>query len=454
MRHGFSAIAAGAAVAVLMLLGTAPAGAATISVTTTVDEFGTGTRCSLREAIWSANNDSVASAPGCRAGSGSDTVVVPGGRFNLSRGLDGVEDLGVEGDLDITAPVAIVHSGISTARLDQWSAERVFHVLSPGVSIVGLTVTGGSSFAENSDTGGGILADGGELTLRSSIVQGNEAVYGGGISTAGAGSVLVVNSTITDNDATEDGGGISVENGGEITVRSSTITDNTADRDFSGGGDGGGVFASAVDTGGRLELLSTIVAGNFDTGDEAVDCATLGGEIVSSGHNLIGNANGCGYVPGTRDLINRKPGLLSLGDNGGPTATHALIKASPAINAGANCPAVDQRGVTRKKCDIGAWELVLCRGAVVNRIGTAGADLLTGTAGRDGILGLAGQDTLRGLSGNDGLCGGTGPDTLEGGPGNDTMDGGPGRDTCLGQSGRNTAFNCELPKKKKSQGRR
>jgi hypothetical protein len=58
--------------------------------------------------------------------------------------------------------------------------------------------------------------------------------------------------------------------------------------------------------------------------------------------------------------------LGALVDNGGPTATHALLPGSPAINAGDNstCAAapvssVDQRGVSRPQgamCDSGAYE--------------------------------------------------------------------------------------------------
>ena len=55
------------------------------------------------------------------------------------------------------------------------------------------------------------------------------------------------------------------------------------------------------------------------------------------------------------------PGLSPLGRNGGPTATHALKRASEAINAGANanCAPRAQRGVRRPqgpRCDIGAFE--------------------------------------------------------------------------------------------------
>jgi hypothetical protein len=57
----------------------------------------------------------------------------------------------------------------------------------------------------------------------------------------------------------------------------------------------------------------------------------------------------------------RNPALQSLSDNGGPTRTMAIGPASPAFDAGANCPPIDQRGVARPQgaaCDLGAFELV------------------------------------------------------------------------------------------------
>ena len=81
---------------------------------------------------------------------------------------------------------------------------------------------------------------------------------------------------------------------------------------------------------------------------------------VTGNNNLVeSNApspNACGSVS-----ISADPLLGSLQDNGGFTQTMALLPGSPAIDAGdnANCPATDQRGVTRPQgsgCDIGAYE--------------------------------------------------------------------------------------------------
>jgi hypothetical protein len=56
-------------------------------------------------------------------------------------------------------------------------------------------------------------------------------------------------------------------------------------------------------------------------------------EAAANDHNLVGNATGSGGVGGT-DLVGASPALGPLQDSGGPTATHALLAGSPALNAG------------------------------------------------------------------------------------------------------------------------
>lgn len=62
----------------------------------------------------------------------------------------------------------------------------------------------------------------------------------------------------------------------------------------------------------------------------------------------------------TNDPQFRDPYLQPLANNGGPTQTMAITADSPARDAGAACPATDQRGVTRPQlaaCDLGAFEV-------------------------------------------------------------------------------------------------
>lgn len=298
------------------------------------------------------------------------------------------------------------------------------------VAVVGNTVANGAD--------GGIFMEQGSLTNVTS--SGNTAISnGGGISIGGA--TTLTNVTISGNFAGNRAGGLYVVDG-PVMANNVTVSRNTADSDGDGTGDGGGLYVSTTSP---MTLRNSILAGNVDRGGQAPDCGQFAGNaFTSGGHNLLGSTVGCTFAPSTGDLQNVDPKLKRLSNNGGFTQTHALPQRSPARNAGgADCAAADQRGVPRRACDIGAYELVFCRKVVVNRVGTSGNDRLGGTASRDGFLGFAGKDRLSAKGGKDGLCGGPGNDRLRGGGGNDILVGGPGRDRCAGQGGRDRARACE-----------
>ena len=215
------------ALAALALLAPAAASAAIINVTTTEDQFDTGSRCSLREAVSSANADSNSQSAGCVAGSGADTIKVPDGRYVLRRTptqppspappIPTAEDANLYGDLDLTAPVTIVHTGLRPATVDGNRIDRVFDVLSGGVTLQGLQVQGGDVSGDVVNNGGGIL-DRGQVTLRNMTLANNLATFGGGLSTAGSATASLQNVTLANNAADEDGGGLSVETGGTVSL--------------------------------------------------------------------------------------------------------------------------------------------------------------------------------------------------------------------------------------------
>ncbi len=95
------------------------------------------------------------------------------------------------------------------------------------------------------------------------------------------------------------------------------------------------------------------------------------GTVTSNGYNLS-NDDGGGFLVAATDQINTDLMLAPLGDNGGPTLTHALLIGSPAIDKGKDLSGTgfDQRGRARPNddplltnatggdgSDIGAFEL-------------------------------------------------------------------------------------------------
>ena len=237
-----------------------------------------------------------------------------------------------------------------------------------------LTITD-STIAENTgtDQSGGI-DNNGTLTIHRSTISGNgnNGASGGGVGggISNENMLTLINVTLSGNLARTDGGGL--YNTGTANLNNVTLTDNTADSDANGTGNGGGIFNS-----GTVNLKNTIIAGNTDSsaGTKHPDCS---GTLNSQGYNLLRVNSGC---TGLTDLVNgdlvgtsgtpKNAFLGALADNGGPTQTHALNPASPAIDAGNPavpgsggdaCALHDQRDYLRGgaagRCDIGAYERV------------------------------------------------------------------------------------------------
>ncbi len=237
----------------------------------------------------------------------------------------------------------------------------------------GLSQNGGTAVVEDSTVsnnqslvpaaylfygGGGIAASGGFLTIRNSTISGNSAVYSGGGGLQNIGNITtLVNVTISGNSAATAGGGVwNNFSGGTVNLRHSTIAGNTA-------GTGGG----GIDATGGSPASYTLLAGTILANNAGGNCL---GAMESWGYNLD-SGTGCGFAdPG--DITGADPLLGPLADNGGPTATHALLALSPAIDAAdPACTdydgtplASDGRGAARPldggtgtpACDIGSYE--------------------------------------------------------------------------------------------------
>jgi CSLREA domain-containing protein len=308
-----------------------PAGARTIAVTTTADEFGSSPGCALREAVQAANTD--AAFGGCRGGNGPDTIALEEGEV-YGRSLDGNgEDANMMGDLDVASRLEIRAVG-GRATLNANAMDRVLHVLPGGnLSLSKLVITGASETYPSALVDGTGIFNGGELNVTRSRIVGNETLgnssnNGGGIvnvgsarldhskvagNTAGnvgggisqyAGKLKIVDSTIEGNHADHVGGGIyaggSTFDPDRVTIKGSTISGN------SSGGDGGGLYVSLYGQNGDSDvarLTNTTVSGNQSDED--------GGGV----HQFVGEVK-LNAVTVTRNIADADAGG-SAGDGGG-----------------------------------------------------------------------------------------------------------------------------------------
>jgi predicted outer membrane repeat protein len=256
-------------------------------------------------------------------------------------------------------------------------------------------VAGGGAYIEGESEGGS------SVTFSNSTLSGNTATdgSGGGLYAGFVGSpVSLFNSTVSGNTAAGEGGGVSFAGYYGLNLVQTTITNNTATT-FGGlylpvneevvkarhaahvQADAGnnhpehkaahesaqGAHAQSVTklpVNGETNSTGTIIAGNTGTDIGA-------GSVVDSNHSLFGSVDAGTTVNdlgGT--LTGVDPMLGPLGDNGGPTQTHALLAGSPAINTSTDPVAdftgnaYDQRGagflradVVSGLVDIGAFEV-------------------------------------------------------------------------------------------------
>ncbi len=351
-----------------------------------------GGACTLRAAVQEAN-----------ASPAPDRILLPEGTLDLT--LGGVDDAAAVGDLDLAGDLAIVGRGAGRTVVRSTVDARAFEALgASSVTFEGLSLRGGRAeppsleggclrnsggrvvFADGEMTGcvaehGGAVADapGSSTTLRRAALFTNEA--GTGAAALVRGALQLRASTVSSQRATAPAGdpargALTVLPGGTLDARDATFAANDA--------------PAVANAGGTARLRNSVAARNAG--------ADLAGAFESGGFNFVGDAGGAtGLVDGVAgDRVGGAGGggggggaggavldarLGPLGDNGGPTYTHAPLPLSPLLDAGGGCaappapdegtdpadPAADQRGDPRPLdlpgapnagdgCDVGAVE--------------------------------------------------------------------------------------------------
>lgn len=397
-----------------------------IPITYMVDEVSdvedgnhTPNHLSIREAINLANTDGALSAITFSTSvfSSAKTILMAGGQMKITApvpitgpaakltldagSLSRIFDIDVPGSDN--NPVSISNLALTNGAATGDDGGGILNN-SEAVSLTRVSVTN----CTTDEQGGGIGSTYGSLSLIDCTISSNSATRGGGIGIYYDTDVSLVDTTISGNSSSEAGGGLYFFYGGSLNVTGSTISGNTSDTVVASGGGGGGMFlfyttTTIVDStisgnstvvegdgggifnfggdvyltirnstiafnhsaedGGGIEfgamIASSIVADNT-AGGTGPD---VSGPVIAT-YSLFGDSTNV-FIQGAGVgvLLDVDPLLDTLGNNGGPTQTHALLPGSPAIDAGSNPEGltVDQRGpgfsrTSGSSTDIGAFE--------------------------------------------------------------------------------------------------
>lgn len=215
-----------------------------------------------------------------------------------------------------------------------------------------------TTISANRSEVGGAICNGGALVIRNSTFSANRARQLKAGAIANYGLVVIDNSTFSGNSSGPGGQGGAIKNGGILFHAPGTL--NISNSTFSGNeaGDGGAIYSNKKS---KVVMRNSIVANN-----RGGNCH---GVLTSKGYNLSSDAS-CSF-DAMGDLNNTDPKLGELKNNGGPTATMALLQGSPAIDSGnpngctddhGHLFITDQRGKPRpdkedsNSCDRGAYE--------------------------------------------------------------------------------------------------
>lgn len=281
-----AAAAAGVAVA-------GPSSASAIEVTSLADpgngDCNTG-GCTLREAI--ALAEATPSTP--------DTVTFQSGLSGTITIANNTNS-SATGQFEIYSPMTIQGPGPGQITINASPGleppVRAFYSYSDGVTISGLTITGGRArnFLNNMrGSGGAIVAFSGDLTLDDVAITDSDAADRGGAILSEDTDLTVKSSVITGGcKATSDGGGIDSIDGPSPHASSLNVVDSTISGCQSTGGGGGGINAAGGS--GPVSIERSTISGNGSFSDGGgVKLGNIAGGATISDSTIAGNATAYG----------------------------------------------------------------------------------------------------------------------------------------------------------------
>jgi trimeric autotransporter adhesin len=361
---------------------------ATFSPTLFVDGTGVGT---LRRAVIDAN-----ATP-----SPSNVINLQAGVYALAVG-GASENASFTGDLDVTGgpgrALTIQGAGAGVTVLDAAAlGDRVLHVVAPGTTLVlrDLTIQGGQ--ATDGAGGGGILNEGGVVTLERVVVTRNAALgpagspgipggpgspggaaEGGGIRSV-AGVLNVSGSIIANNDAI----------GGDGGPSNMKIGPNPINGAPGGPARGGGIAVS----GGVLTITDSQVTGNRASGGEGrLGSFSFPGAGADSGAGGAGGAaQGAGIfafastVTLARSIVLDNANIGGIGGVGGSSSGLFLL-----VGAGGAGGAAQGAGLFVSGGSVGVTASTLAGNSNTGHAGGAGGTGSQGSTGGAGGAALGG----------------------------------------------------------------